>query len=178
MRYRLFMMRASPMYLVFILVGLPIFADTTVVYESPAGALRAIVVTTPAGESRTVVQMGPNRLLLTRDECSRDGAHGYGVVRAAWTGDSQFLVVSTEPSGGHQPWSRPIWVYSSAKNRIFELSKFGLVPTGAFTLRAPDQVDVPIIGCGGLSAEGRIFRFSLSRFLMTRRLEIPACSGH
>jgi hypothetical protein len=104
-------------------------------------------------------------------------AHGYGVVRAAWTGDSHFLVVSTEPSGGHQPWSRPIWVYSSAKNRIFELSKFGLVATGEFTLKEPDEVEVPIIGCEGLLAERRIFGFSLSRFLTTGRLEIPGCSG-
>lgn len=45
---------------------------------------------------------------LIRDETSGDGSHGYGVVHAEWTADSQFFVVGTVASGGHQPWARPI----------------------------------------------------------------------
>jgi len=173
-RYRLFMMRVSPLCLLLTLVGLPILADTTATYTSPDGTLRAIVETTLAGESRASIQLAPDRSLLTRDERSRDGVHGHRVVRAAWTADSLFLVVSTEAFGGHQPWSRPIWVYSTAKNRVFELWRF---VTGEFTLEAPDRVEAPIIVCGGLQANGRVLAFSLSRMVSTQRLEIPACSG-
>jgi hypothetical protein len=146
-------------------------------YTSPDGTLRAIVVTTLAGESRTSIQLAPDRSLLTRDERSQDGAHGHRVMRAAWTADSLFLVVSTEASGGHQPWSRPIWVYSTAKNRIFELWRLGLVVTGEFTLEAPDRVEAPIIGCGGLQANGRVLAFSLSRMVSTRTIRNPRVFG-
>jgi len=73
--------------------------------------------------------------LLIRDETSSDGSHGYGVIQAAWTRASEFFVASTEAAGGHQPWTRPIWIYSRAKNKVFELTRMGATAVSDFTLK-------------------------------------------
>ena len=116
------------------------------------------------------------QVLLSRDERSSDGSHGYEVIEAAWTSDSQFFVATTESNGGHQPWARPLWVYSRSKNHIFELWKFGVSATGIFTLKTPDITEVPILGCAG-GGQSRILVFSLHRFLLTGRLPIAPCPG-
>jgi hypothetical protein len=164
-----------------ILMALPtgtalLAGQTTEVFTSPDHALRAVVATDAAGESRVEIRALPERVLLGRDQRSPDGAHGYCVVHAAWTPDSAFFVASTESSGGHQPWARPLWVYSRAKNRIMELSRFGVVTTGDFTIAAPDIVKTVVIACDG-GASHRDLVFSLHRFLSTERLPIAPCPG-
>lgn len=157
------------------LFAAPPLSSETKVYSSPDGSLRAIVVTEATGESRVEIQASHEQVLLGRDERSRDGNHGHTIVEAAWTSDSQFFVASTASTGGHQPWARPLWVYSSQKNQIFELWKFGVSATGAFTLKTPDITEVPILGCAG--TQSRILVFSLHRFLATGRVPIAPCPG-
>jgi len=169
-------MRASLSYGLLIPAALPLIADTTAVYPSPDGALRAIVVTTAGGESRTSIQIASNRSLLTRDECSRDGAHGHGVVRAAWTCDSQFLVVSTAPPAVTSLGRDRYGSIRARRTASSNCRSSALLSPADFTLKAPDRVEVPIIGCAGLLSKSRIFGFSLNRFLTTGRLEIPSCS--
>ena len=146
-----------------------VFADKTISYTSPNGALQAVVTTTPNGESDETVILSRGRVLLKHID------DGHGVDRAKWTADSQFLVVSTGSYGGHQPWSEPIWVYWAAKNRIFELWKFGLASVDDFTLKSPDRVQVPILGCTDREGDDRVFTFDLRRFVTEERLEISPC---
>src|SRR5260221_727504 len=150
--------------------------DRSTVYKSPDRGLRAVVVTGATGESRVDIQAIPGRVLFSRDERSEDGSHGHGIVRAAWTSDSQFFVASTSASGGHQPWARPMWVYSRAKNRVFELSRFGITATTDFKLNPPDIVLTTALGCDSENTP-RTIAFSLHRLVSTRRIPAAPCSN-
>jgi hypothetical protein len=119
-------------------------------YVSPDNALRAFVFpvdvdlhATPDMESRVVIR-GPNaKLLASKDYSSPRGANGYYVVRAQWSPDSQFFVYSMSSSGGHSPWSFPIWVFSRERNAFISLNEIiGSRPTIAedFSFSGPHTV--------------------------------------
>jgi hypothetical protein len=151
--------------------AVPLTGQTTVVHTSPDGAVRAIVTTDAAGESQVQFQAAPQRVLLKRDERSQDHEHGHGIAHAAWTPDSHFCVVSTVATGGHQPWARPMWVYSRAGNRVIELWKLGVVATGDFALKPPDIVATKI----DCNAKNRPLAFSLHDLISAGRLPIEPC---
>ena len=95
------------------------------IYPSPDGTLRALVFpvdislhATPDMESRLVIRSSKGETLTSKDYSSPRGANGYYVVAAKWSPDSQFFVYSMSSSGGHSPWSYPIWVYGRGKNRF------------------------------------------------------------
>src|ERR1700734_4078650 len=71
---------------------------------------------TPDMESNVVIRSSAGATLASKDYSSPDGANGYYVLNAKWSPDSQFFVYSMMSSGGHSPWSFPIWVYSVKKN--------------------------------------------------------------
>ena len=149
-------------------------AQTTKVFTSPDGDLRAVVWTSPAYESRVQIQ-GPSRhVRLTRDETSSDGSHGQGVLHAAWTADSQFFVAGTESTGGHQPWARPIWVYSRAKNRVFGLGEMGAVSVDDFTLKLPDVVEMKVLDCRNLDKPWSLI-VRLHQVVSTERVPNAPC---
>jgi hypothetical protein len=150
---------------------------TTTVYTSPDGALEAVVVTESTGESWIDFQtVSLKRILLSRDERSKDGEHGHGIVKAAWTSDSQFFIASTEGTGGHQPWALPLWMYSRSLNRVFELWRFGAAATDVFKLGAGTTIQVRILGCrGGDKSPDQTLVFNPHRFLATGGLPAPAC---
>jgi hypothetical protein len=153
-------------------------AQTTKVFTSPDRALRAVVWTNPAGESRVQIEGPSRRVLLTRDETSSDGSHGQGVLHAAWTADSQFFVAGTESTGGHQPWARPIWVYSRAKNRVFELGEMGAVSVDDFTLKPPDVIEMKVLDCEnvvGGDPQTRSLSVSLHQVVSTERVPNAPC---
>ena len=120
------------------------------VYPSPDKALRAIVFpvdmdlhTTPDMESRVVIRGPDANLLTSKDYSSPRGEDGYYVVNGRWSPDSQFFVYSMSSSGGHSPWSFPIWVYSREKNLFASFSDMiGGAPTvsGDFSFSAPHTV--------------------------------------
>lgn len=141
-------------------------AQTAKVYASPDRALRAVVTTNAAGESQLEVHTPAQRVLLRRDNRSKDGEHGSGIGHASWTADSQFFVASTTNTGGHQPWARPLWVYSRAANRIIELGKLGFVATGDFILKPPDIVETTV----DCPAGNQPVVFSLHRLITVGRL--------
>jgi hypothetical protein len=150
---------------------------TTAVHTSPDGMVEAVVVTESTAESWVDFQtVSPKRILLSRDERSKDGGHGWGIVKAAWTPDSQFFIASTEGTGGHQPWARPLWMYSRSNNRVFELWKFGATATDVFTLQPEGTIQVQILGCGqGNDNPEHTLVFNPHRFLTTGHLPSPAC---
>ncbi len=120
------------------------------VYPSPDAALRALVLpadvdlyATPDMESRIVVRTRERKLLTSKDYSSPRGANGYYVFAAKWSPDSQFFVYSMSSSGGHSPWSFPMWVYSRQKNLITDFSAMiGNNPTvsGDFKFTGPHTV--------------------------------------
>lgn len=143
-----------------------------VAHVSPDQALRARIHTDSHGESSVRIEdTRKGGILLVRDDTSSDGAHGYGVVRGAWTPDSQFFVAALESSGGHQPWAHPLWVYSRASNHVVELSAMGLTVVSNFQLRAPDILRTRVLGPEGNGRKsGRSVAVSLRTLLATGRL--------
>ncbi len=161
-------------HFILIFLSAPCFAQTVREYASPDGKTTAIISTNRTGESRTESKSMPaGQVLLIHDQTSPDGAHGYGVVQAAWTADSVFFVAGTEASGGHQSWAHPIWIYSRDRNRIFELEKSGVTATTTFTLGAADTLRVRVSGCNG--GPERAITIRLPDFSMNARIRGVAC---
>jgi hypothetical protein len=118
-------------------------------YESPDKALIASVVATNTGtaidnsENRVEVRSATGELLAQEDFTSQDGEHGYAVIKAEWTPDSQFFVFSLQSSGGHSPWHSPTKFYGRKQQRIVSLDDaLHDSVTGQFVIGAPDKVTV------------------------------------
>ena len=119
-------------------------------FFSPDREMRAVIVADDpqphrrSAESRVLIYRGDGHLANVVDYSSPDGNHGFGVVKAAWTPDSQFFVYSMTSSGGHQSWKSPTYFYSRKTNKtqgIEEtLGKPVLSPN--FTVSAPSTVTV------------------------------------
>jgi len=99
------------------------------IYPSPDKALRAVVLpvdvslyATPDMESRVVIRTSKGDTSTSKDYSSPRGANGYYVYSAKWSPDSQFFVLSLVSSGGHSPWSFPMWVYGRKQNRFASFS--------------------------------------------------------
>jgi hypothetical protein len=176
MRYLVLRMSSWLLNAVWAIAPVALPGQTATVYASPDGTLQAVVVTSLAGESTTSIQRSPNRVLLTRDERSNDGAHGHGVLHASWTADSQFFVASTAATGGHQPWARPLWFYFRTKNRIIDLGKYGATATGDFTLRNPDIIETTVAACSG-GDRPQTLAISLHRLVVIGRLPVASCAN-
>ena len=73
-------------------------------------------------ESNVVIRSSAGTKLTSKDYSSPGGANGYYVLNAKWSPDLQFFVYSMMSSGGHSPWSFPIWVYSVKKNQFASFS--------------------------------------------------------
>jgi len=78
--------------------------------------------TTPDMESLVVIRSYKGETLNSKNLSSPRGMNGRYVVTAKWSPDSQYLVFSTASSGGHSPWSFPIWVYGRKQNAFVALS--------------------------------------------------------
>jgi hypothetical protein len=118
-------------------------------YESPDKTLIASVVATNTGtaidssENRIEVRSATGELLAQEDFTSQDGEHGYAVIKAEWTPDSQFFVFSLQSSGGHSPWHSPTKFYGRKQQRIVSLDDaLHDSVTGQFVIGAPDKVTV------------------------------------
>lgn len=114
-------------------------------YICSRGVLLAAVV--PVGkkgfedqESRVEIRSADGRRISWKSFSSRDGEHGWGVNHAAWTGDGQFFIFNTSSSGGHQPWSLPIYFYSLRQNRFYKLDSFVGPITSDFILQGRNTI--------------------------------------
>jgi len=161
-----------------LLMTMPAMGQKTDVHPSPDGSLRTIVLTLLTGESRVEIRAVPERVLFVRNQTSDDGAHGQKVVHAAWTSDSQFFVASTESVSGHQPWARPVWVYSRAVNQVLELGKLGAMATADFKLKAPDVFEAPVLDCGAhREGHSRLWTVKLSELFAAKREIVAPCGA-
>ena len=102
------------------------------------------ILPSPDGRLRAVVSDSSLRI-----EDARSGRtfrihrpEGWTIVQAEWSPNSRFFVVGLTSSGGHQPWSRPIRVYSRDTNRVRDS---GLTVVAPFTLRAPSILETRIL---------------------------------
>jgi hypothetical protein len=98
-------------------------------FRSPDGKLTALVFpvdpslnATPDMESRVEIYTLGNHVLASKDYSSPRGANGYYVVHAKWTPDSKFFVYTMSSSGGHSPWSFPMWAYGRNTNAFVRFS--------------------------------------------------------
>ena len=73
-------------------------------------------------ESNVVIRSMSGAVLASKDYSSPGGANGYYVLSAKWSPDSRFFAYSMMSSGGHSPWSFPIWVYSVKRNQFASFS--------------------------------------------------------
>jgi hypothetical protein len=112
---------------------------------SPDKALVAVVSDT-ASESVVVVKTEAGKAMARRSFRSNNGQHGYGVVKAQWTPDSQFFVFSLESSGGHQPWHTPVEYFSRRDAHMHRLDEElnDAVADPHFVIAAPDRVTVAL----------------------------------
>jgi hypothetical protein len=120
------------------------------IFMAPDGAIDASVLpvdvslyVTPDMESRVVIRAKNGDTLNSEDYASPRGMNGYYVLAAKWSPDSQFFVYSLTSSGGHQPWSFPIVVYSRKANAFAKLGDMiGGKPTisGTFEFSGPHML--------------------------------------
>lgn len=120
---------------------------TPQIIEAPDRSFRAVIYpaevsldATPDMESRVVIRSRAGDTLASIDHSSPRGSNGHYVYRGQWSPDGQYFAYSLVSSGGHSPWSWPIWVYGVKANRFAHLS--GMIdgrPTlsGDFTFAAP-----------------------------------------
>src|SRR5437667_5628470 len=120
-------------------------------FPSPDGTIIAFVRSTKAPEatkeSRIELRSQDGRVLASRNYASKDGEHGHGVTKAAWTPDSQFFVYSLESSGGHQSWHTPVQFFWRSENKIISLDDAlkDAVTNPQFLLSAPDCLTVEVM---------------------------------
>ncbi|TAM81947.1 MAG: hypothetical protein EPN47_11130 [Acidobacteria bacterium] len=115
-------------------------------FRSPDGKLTAIAV--PADKKKGFEEYESRILILRRegtqigmhDFSSKDGEHGYGVVRAQWTPDSQYFVCRMGSSGGHSPMYAPVVFWSRKSNHFYQLKTY--TADRIFSIGAPDKVKV------------------------------------
>ena len=94
-------------------------------------------------ESRIEFYSPQNQLLCALDYSSDDSEHGFGVVKAAWTPDSNYFVFSLTSSGGHQAWHAPTLFYSVDDRGIRTLDSYvkaAKISKSDFILRPPNVV--------------------------------------
>jgi len=123
-------------------------------YVSPDKSVVAVI--TPAGpkkaESEVELRSSAGKVLFHKDYTSSDGTHGYEVMQAAWTPNSQFFIYSMEDSGGRAAWHSPTWFFSRKLNRMLSLDNAlnDSVSFPNFKLIPPDEVTVTLWGQGSL----------------------------
>jgi hypothetical protein len=120
---------------------------TLQIFVSPDKAQRAVVFpadisldATPDMESRVAIRTSAGDTVASKDYSSPRGMNGYYVYRAKWSPDSQFFVYSMISSGGHSPWSFPIWVYS---RKVSAIAKFSDMIRGEPTLSGDFSFTAP-----------------------------------
>jgi len=122
-------------------------------YTAPDGGVRVVVVpvSKEAGrseyESRIEFKSNDGNLACALDYSSKDNEHGFGVVKAQWTPDSQYFVFSLTSSGGHQAWHAPTQFWSPKDGTIRSLDDYfwaAGISKADFQLTAPNTVKTEV----------------------------------
>jgi len=122
-------------------------------YTAPDGGVRVVVVpvSKEAGrseyESRIEFKSSEGKIACALDYSSEDNEHGFGVVKAEWTPDSQYFVFSMTSSGGHQPWHAPTRFLSRQDGTVRSLDDYFAaagISKNDFRLVAPNTVETEV----------------------------------
>lgn len=126
-------------------------------YTAPDGSARVVVV--PVGkeagraeyESRIEFQSNDSKIACALDYSSEDSEHGFGVVKAEWTPDSQYFVFSLTSSGGHQAWHAPTQFLSRKDGSVRTVDDYfvGGITKANFRLVAPNTLKTEVQASGG-----------------------------
>jgi len=122
-------------------------------YKAPDGGARVVIV--PVGkeagraeyESRIEFQSNDGKIACSLDYSSADSEHGFGVVKAEWTPDSQYFVFSLTSSGGHQAWHAPTQFLSRKDKTVRTLDDYFFeagISKADFQLIAPNTVKTEV----------------------------------
>src|SRR6266478_2065054 len=122
-------------------------------YTAPDGGVRVVIVpvSKEAGrseyESRIEIKSSDGKIACALDYSSEDNEHGFGVVKAEWTPDSQYFVFSLTSSGGHQPWHAPTRFLSRQDGTVRSLDDYFAaagISKNDFRLVAPNTVETEV----------------------------------
>jgi hypothetical protein len=122
-------------------------------YTAPDGGLTVLVVpiSKEAGrseyESRIEFKSIDGTIACAIDYSSEDSEHGFGVVKAEWTPDSQYFVFSLTSSGGHQSWHAPTQFLSRKDGTIRALDDYFAaagISNADFRLIAPNTIKTEV----------------------------------
>jgi hypothetical protein len=129
-------------------------------YPSPNGSLVAVIKTVNRSESELSIRAPSGELLFQKSYVSKDGEHGFGVVKAQWTPDSQYFLYSLASTGGHQPWHSPVDFFDRRRFQVRSLDTVlkDSIVNPQFVVAAPDKVKV------ALNLAGKSVRVSLFSF--------------
>jgi len=127
-------------------------------YPSPDKAFVATVRPVSQGEESVVeVKSAKGQLAWRLDLHSADGEHGEVVVKAAWTPDGRFFVVSTSHAGGHSPAMHPTRFWDRRQKKAYDLARFGAeVSDAKFYVYAPDVLSTEVRNCKQPDSDVRI----------------------
>jgi len=155
-------------------------------YISPDGSVRVKVF--PVGkeegfadyESRIKFQSDDGKISCTLDFSSEDSEHGYGVVKAAWTRDSQYFVFSLVSSGGHSPMHVPTQFLSLKDGTVRSLDDCfaaGVVASPNFKIIPPHTVRVQVADTDGRLADASVTLSSLPQLRTARESKLECTAG-
>ena len=122
-------------------------------YTAPDGGLGVVVapVSKETGrseyESRIDFKTSDGKVICALDYSSQDNEHGFGVVKAEWTPDSQYFVFSLTSSGGHQAWHSPTQFFSRKDETIRSLDDYFAaagISKSDFEVIAPNTVKTEV----------------------------------
>jgi len=123
-------------------------------YAAPDGGVRVVIVPVSKEvgrseyESRIEIKSSNGKIACALDYSSEDNEHGFGVVKAEWTPDSQYFVFSLTSSGGHQAWHAPTQFLNRKDGRVRTLDdyfEFG-ISRADFRIIAPSTVNTELMG--------------------------------
>jgi hypothetical protein len=126
------------------------FAQKAETFASPDESLRAEIQSARkkaggAAESKIEILSKDGKRVWIVKYTSADGEHGFGVVKAAWTPDSQYFVYSLVSSGAHEADRSPTFFYDRKVERVRSFDEeVGVVINADFSLSAPDFLEAAI----------------------------------
>lgn len=122
-------------------------------YTAPDGGAHVVIVPVSKEperseyESRIEFRSNDGRISCALDYSSGDSEHGFGVVKAEWTPDSQYFVFSLTSSGGHQSWHATTQFLSRKDGTVRTLDDYfdaAGISKADFRILAPNTVKTEI----------------------------------
>jgi hypothetical protein len=138
------------LFVLILIISFSASAQKAETFVSPDGSLRAEIQSVRkkaggAAESKIEILSKDGKRVWIVKYTSSDGEHGFGVVKAAWTPDSQYFVYSLASSGGHEPERSPIFFYDRKVERVRSFDEeVGVVINADFSLSTPDFLEAVI----------------------------------